>query len=239
MRALAALLDHANAWLSEPYYRYQPNPGRKSARRRAASTLSRLDAIEGDIPEAAHNVLDIGCNTGFMSVGLSEGRLVVGTEASEALVATANNSVWTRGYRTVTFMHHLLTPESVKQLPTFDVILFLGVWHHLPKSHSLEDSVGILAEIWQRTNMVLYFEAGYGPAESVRHHLGLSSATGDTASVYEDLLKFSCPGGTISEIGQFTEGESRADSRLSVRPVYSVKRAAAPLAENPGNPIDG
>lgn len=239
IQALAALLDHANAWLSEPYYRYQPNPGRKNARRRASSTRSRLDAIEADIPKAAHNVLDIGCNTGFMAVELSEGRLVLGTEASGALVSTAQHSARALGCRTVTFMQHVLTPESVKQLPTFDVVLFLGVWHHLPKTHSLEDSVGILADIWRRTNMVLYFEAGYGPVESVRHHLGLNSATGDTLSVYEYLLNFTCPGGTISEIGQFTEGESRTDSRLSVRPVYSVKRAATRLPENPGHPIQG
>ena len=239
LRALTALLDHANAWLSEPYYRYQPNPGRKSARRRAASTLTRLDAIRGDIPKAANSVLDIGCNTGFMSLGLSEGRLVLGTEASEALVATANNAARALNFSTVTFMHHLLSPESVKLLPTFDAVLFLGVWHHLPKSHSLEDSVGLLAEIWQRTNMVLYFEAGDGPAESVRHYLGLGPATGDTTSVYEHLLRFACPGATISEVGQFTEGESRRNQRLSVRPVYSVKKAAADLVENLGGPVRG
>ncbi len=226
VRRSADLLDHADARLTEPYYRYQPNPGRERARRRTESTLSRLGAIQSHIPESARSVLDIGCNTGFMSVSLSAERLVVGTESSKKLVATATNSARSMNCGNVAFIHHVLTPDSVKDLPVFDAVLFLGVWHHLPKSHSLEESVSILSELWQRTNVVLYFEAGDGPAELLRQYLNLKKVDA-TSYLYRTLLDHTCPGSLISEIGAFSEGESRRQKRLSQRPVFSVTRVDA------------
>ncbi|MEM3104718.1 MAG: methyltransferase domain-containing protein [Candidatus Bathyarchaeia archaeon] len=115
-------------------------------------------------------VLDLGCSGGYFSFRLSESaRYVLGVDADEEIIKRNIEIAEKQGYRNVTFIHAMITPELIESLPSFDVTLFLSVFHHMltaseaydwNKGYAADQALRVVATLREKTN-VLVFEMGY------------------------------------------------------------------------------
>lgn len=86
-------------------------------------------------PTVGQHVLDIGSGTSEILDYLPKGVEYWGFDISPEYIDTAKKKFGDRG----TFQCGLFKEEHIKELPAFDVVLFLGVLHHLddPEVHEL------------------------------------------------------------------------------------------------------
>ena len=83
------------------------------------------------------DVLDLGCAEGLITMEVAQTvRRIHGVELKQDRIDAANEIAQQRGIKNVTFQC-----ASVADLPleprSFDVVLFLGVFQHLPREHKL------------------------------------------------------------------------------------------------------
>lgn len=118
---LRSLLDHPL-----PYSLFTKLlPGARSARRRFIDQYVKLS--EGD------RVLDIGCGTGDILIDLPACEYL-GFDMNQDYIAQANRLHGNRG----TFTCKKVTRHSVKKSSYFDVVLAVGILHHLDDSEAME-----------------------------------------------------------------------------------------------------
>jgi hypothetical protein len=53
-----------------------------------------------------------------------------------------------------------VTPSTVGFLPAVDCVLLLSIWHHFVRQWGVEAATEMLAEIWEKTGRLLFFETG-------------------------------------------------------------------------------
>ena len=79
-------------------------------------------------------ILDIGCGTGDILDVLPEDVQYVGFDASETYIAHAQNRF---AGRDAVFHNHLVTHDNIAQYGQFDLVLALGILHHLCDDEAL------------------------------------------------------------------------------------------------------
>lgn len=206
-------------------FMYQPLPwiGQKSLRREQ-STLERWKAMEARLPEEPGFALDIGCNMGFFTFKLAEkGYFAWGIETAE-FQDISNYVVKKTGLTNAVFSSAKLTPDNVGRLPPVDVVLFLGVWHHMAKVYDFETTKMILSTLYQKTNKVLFFETGSSVMKRYPF-IKYSSVEGksDTESWLIGLIGEACPGSRIENIGKFQERDAiGVMPKLGMRSIYAI-----------------
>ncbi len=106
--------------LSSPlvYNSFQNLMGAQRGRREFAEIYIR--------PQPHQNVLDVGCGTSLILDHLPHANYW-GFDISEDYIAFGRQRFGNRGQ----FFCKLLTPAEVKNLPSFDIVLALGLLHHL------------------------------------------------------------------------------------------------------------
>lgn len=120
------------------------------------------------------------------------------------------------------FTNYIINKTTIDSLPSFDVILFLGVWHHITKSHTLDESKEILSKLYNKCNQIMIFETGYGPIE--RYKIQAKSKTEKDEWVYQ-CLQECCPESKISVLGEYKERDaSPGKPEDATRPMYSVTK---------------
>lgn len=149
---------------------YQPLPdiGLKIAPHREKGVLGRWAAIKKELPDAPSSFLDVGCNVGFYVIEAAKaGHFSVGLDSIEhtKLFGIVNGACELRNASAVPMQ---LTPDNVRSLPTFDVIVIMQVFHHLCVAFGQEDACRILKTLWDRTGHKMIFEVeSSGKAEEV------------------------------------------------------------------------
>jgi hypothetical protein len=180
---------------------YQPVPwiGRQSAPR-ASGTVSRWAAIREQVRECqVGTAVDLGCNTGYFVVRLSqEGIRVVGIDSSSRHLRTLKYVTRRAGLKQLGIMDLRITPETIALIPAADAILCLAMWHHMVKRWGVPAAEEMLRVIWKRAGRVLFFEAGGAEMPSEEYSLGME---GDSRSYYEEVLGRCCIGGRIVHLG--------------------------------------
>ncbi|HEX4078389.1 MAG TPA: class I SAM-dependent methyltransferase [Rhizomicrobium sp.] len=110
----------------------------------------------------ANTLLDLGCAEGFFvrRVATEKGWFCLGVDGDIRRVTVAQSAVLLDNVRGTAFAYSLLTPEFVRRLPCFDVVLFLSILHHVMIEHGIEYAQNMMGAIRSRTCVRLIFDMG-------------------------------------------------------------------------------
>jgi hypothetical protein len=168
--------------------------------KRAAGSESRWRAIAPVVDQVeARTALDLGCNVGYFTFELARaGIATVGVESHPTFYRTALYASRRLGLPNVGILVLALAPETVDLLPAADAVLFLALWHHLVRSHGLDEATAILEAVWARTRRVLVFETG---EDEMPASYGLPRMTPDSTTWLSGFLARTCEGAEVSHLG--------------------------------------
>ena len=191
--------------------------------RRAAGSDSRWAAIAPVLDEVhARTALDLGCNVGFFTFQMAHaGISAIGVESHPTFYRTALYAARRLRARNAGILVLTLAPETVGLLPTVDAVLFLALWHHLVRSHGLDEATAMLETIWARTKHVLVLETG--EAEMPASYR-LPRMTPEPRAWLTDYLARSCEGGDVVHLGM--HAAVAPDGTECERNLFAVVRRA-------------
>jgi len=198
---------------------YQPLPWiGLASRKRQESTLKRWEFMEPLVPDELGSAIDIGCNLGFFALKLAEkGHFAFGVDRSEDCIAIAQYAQRKTGMNNCSFAMFSATAESVRTLPVVDVTVFFSVWHHWIREFGMETATEMGAEVWRKTNKIMFFESGED------HELESLGVTEEPATWVEKQLELWCSGAEIKRIGKTGRGtHHRGDEKP--RTLFAVMR---------------
>lgn len=136
----------------KPYYQEQ----------RSGVFDERWTLLSSRLSQNDRSLIDVGCNIGqFTAAAAARGMFAIGIDAFEEVAARARHVH--RNVQNLGFVWSEFGPESVKLLPSVDVILCLSVHHYWSRVHGEEVSWQMIGELAKRAGK-LFFE----PASSHR-----------------------------------------------------------------------
>lgn len=171
----------------------------------------RWERIESHIESEHDSVLDIGCAEGFFCARAAErGLRAIGIDSDEKSIRTARER---RSDGDVSFRAAEITPETVADLPAFDIVLFLTVHHHWVSAFGFESAAAMIRTLCAKSELLVYEPPG-------DRYLG--SETNDVAQelsqYYTDLLR-TIVGDDIRIVADYTSpytGAGREDPIIIV-----------------------
>jgi hypothetical protein len=144
---------------------YQPTYGldklsiynRRGSKR---SSDDRLTLIIENLPHSANSYLDIGSQHGYFVLTLAERLgLCVGIEGDRNSYFYSKSLCEAHGINNAVFVNLMIDSKTSAALPSFDVISFLSVFHHIVHFQGRENAMNILENVSSKCN-VLFFETG-------------------------------------------------------------------------------
>ncbi len=99
----------------------------------------------------------------------------------------------------------------------------LSVWHHWVKLFGFEAASKLLAEVWEKSQQVLYFETGQA---ELAQEFGLPEMKPSPEQWLAHFLADTCKGSTIKSLGQFKAFGVGGDEETNIayRTLYMVAR---------------
>jgi membrane-associated phospholipid phosphatase len=181
---------------------YQPLPwvGLEGGRR-VESTESRWQAM---LPLArelgVRSAVDIGANVGWFAFAFArEGIPAIAVEREARPVRVGLYARKRGRIEDASFLVMDVTPRTVGHLPRTDCMLYLSVWHHHVRDFGLPGASEILAELWERTERVLFFETGEGEMPA---SWGLPEGLYDDSRAWlTEYLGRTCNGAQVRHLG--------------------------------------
>lgn len=105
------------------------------------------------------SLLDIGCNEGYFTLQAAEkGWCAWGVERLDGTVAYARRAAEARGLDTALFFNGALTPEAVRCMPRFDVILFLSSYHDFHHAYGGQRAFALFDDLLRVCRRKMLFE---------------------------------------------------------------------------------
>lgn len=170
------------------------------AGRRTESTKTRWERIAPFVDDYdVRSVVDIGSSAGWFGFTLAERG--VPTIAVERSPRGLRLGLYTRkksGLDDVSFLAMEVTPTTVSQLPGADCVLLLSIWHHFVREWGVVAATDMLAEIWEKTGTLLFFETG---EDEMPSSWQLPPMLPDARSWLTEFLAEVCPGASIVHLG--------------------------------------
>jgi SAM-dependent methyltransferase len=124
---------------------------------RAEGTDKRWEIILSNIRSGDRNLLDLGCNLGLLARRAADaGLLTLGVDVDAKLIRKARSRH--RHIPNLSFMYLELNPETIKDLPEFDITLCLSVHHYWARHYGLEKSWEMMSTLLAKTRRRLFFE---------------------------------------------------------------------------------
>jgi len=124
----------------------------------------RIDVIKANIDlNEVSTYLDIGSQLGYFVYKINEASssiFVTGIEMNKisyiysVLIGILNNSINT------SFVNSELTADTVQNIPCFDVVSYLNVFHHIVHFKGFEEANKIMKILYMKTNKYFIFETG-------------------------------------------------------------------------------
>lgn len=110
----------------------------------------------------AKSILDIGCaEAGFLRQAAAEfGTFGLGVEASDRRVLAGEIARLHDGAERVAVLKAKLTPDDIRSLPVFDLVLCLSVAHHVMRSGGVDAARAFVSAVASRVGKALLFEMG-------------------------------------------------------------------------------
>jgi SAM-dependent methyltransferase len=128
--------------------RYQSN--------KRADTQKRWTMLQKHIDDEDQNLLDLGCADGQLTTNFHDiGLFCVGVDRAEQMLALARSGQqYADG---IGFIKYDITPDSIRKLPDFDVVLLLTVYHHWVNAYGIDYAEEMLINLSQHCDK-LFFE---------------------------------------------------------------------------------
>jgi len=124
----------------------------------------RIDVIKANIDvNEVSTYLDIGSQLGYFVYKINEANTSIfatGIEMNKisyiysVLIGILNNSINT------SFVNSELTADTVQNIPCYDVVCCLNVFHHIVHFKGFEEANKIMKVLYKKTNKYLIFETG-------------------------------------------------------------------------------
>lgn len=116
----------------------------------------RTEILRQHISARDENLLDIGCADGVLTRRLSKaGLFSIGIEQNELRLEKAQKKE--RFKNNVRFIRYEITPENIHNLPSFDIVLLLTVYHHWGRNYGWDVAEGMLKQLAEKADK-LFFE---------------------------------------------------------------------------------
>jgi SAM-dependent methyltransferase len=118
--------------------------------------IEKLELIKNFIPSFTDlSILDVGCNSGFFSIELNKlGAFVNGIDIDETLISEIKN------FENKTLKFNVASVEEIaEQGVSFNIILFMSVYHHLINLRGLDKAREILRKLATMSECLI-FESG-------------------------------------------------------------------------------
>jgi SAM-dependent methyltransferase len=132
------------------------NSERDSQKIRRAGTGERWVLIQ-DRMDGCGSLLDVGCSSGLLtSLAAGFGCLAIGVDANWKMLAKAHKR--RRPYLSLAYLHFVVTPQTVDQLPTCDAVLCLSIYHQWHAKFGHEDAQHILRTLGRKARRRMFFE---------------------------------------------------------------------------------
>ena len=122
----------------------------------------RWSVIGKVLSEGAVSVLDLGCAEGyFVSRAAQEyGCFTLGVDADVRRLTVAQEMTVINKTDSAGFMYANISPEFLRKLPSFDVVIFLAVLHHIMYERGVDYAREYMKCIRDKTRKALVFEMG-------------------------------------------------------------------------------
>ena len=92
----------------------------------------RLRIIEEHVDFSGKTVLDLGCSGGFFTFSAARtAGSVIGVDADAHMIEKNRQAAQEHGYDNVSFLYRSIDGKLLEELPKFDIVLFLSVFHHM------------------------------------------------------------------------------------------------------------
>jgi SAM-dependent methyltransferase len=151
------------ARLARSYEAYQPvRIGDRQLADGARTCLDRWSHIETILQRTnAKSLLDLGCAEGyFVQQAARHGCIGLGVDADMRRLTIAQNTSILNGVSGAGFLYGQISVDFIEALPSFDVVLFLSVLHHVIHAQGIDYAAQIMTSILQRTRLGLVFDMG-------------------------------------------------------------------------------
>ena len=123
-------------------------------------TETRWAMIAPHLPSSGF-ALDLGCHNGWFTFSLGDAGLhALGVEREDSLVRASQWLTLHNQSDRTAFVCLDLTPDTVHQLPSADVVLCLSVFHHWVRFNDLAYAERIMRGIANRCRRQLFFDTG-------------------------------------------------------------------------------
>lgn len=123
----------------------------------------RVDAIRAAAIKPGESVLDIGCGPAYYLDRLPAGVTYHGFDTSGAYLDWARKKFGDRA----TFHNGIFDAESAADLPKFDVVLMLGLLHHVDDAHAT-DLMRLCAEKLNPGGRLISVDTAYSASDTRR-----------------------------------------------------------------------
>ncbi|MDD5131466.1 MAG: class I SAM-dependent methyltransferase [bacterium] len=124
----------------------------------------RFNLIKNNIePKEINSYLDIGSQIGYFVFKMAElnPRLVAqGVEMERVSCAYANNLTLFNGVANVSFINAKMSVEFARAMPSYDLISFLSVFHHIAHFEGFTAADSIMQELHRKCQRYFIFETG-------------------------------------------------------------------------------
>jgi SAM-dependent methyltransferase len=161
-----------------------------------------------------HNVLDLGCAEGFFirEAASQKKCIALGVDADIRRVTVAQSIASYEGIIGAAFLLANITPEFVRRLPEFDVVLFFSVLHHVMYERGLDEAQKLMNAIRSRTRKKMVFDMGQSNETEFSWAKVLPSMDPDPTTWITQFLR-DCGFSSVEVVGE-SEGYHRTHRRI-------------------------
>ncbi len=194
---------------------YQPIWGQKKSKGLTRQCEDRWDVFSKHIPQTKGSVLDIGCNIGYFSFKSAElGHFAYGIESDHFNITSCNAIKSVHNVQNAMFLKHLMDPDFVSKMPSFDTIINLSVFHHWVKVYGEAQAKGMMKNLASKCSCMI-FETGQ-PNEIGSQWPKILSFMGDAPDAWIAAFLKEIGFTQVEMIGTFPTGLTKTDRYLFV-----------------------
>jgi O-antigen chain-terminating bifunctional methyltransferase/kinase len=163
----------------------------------------RWAVISKVLSEKPDTVLDLGCAEGYFVFRAAQefGCFTLGVDADVRRLTIAQELNLLNKSDRSGFMYADISPEFLRKLPQFDVVILLAVLHHVMYEHGVEYARDYMKIIRDKTRIALVFEMGQSNEVSMEWARSLPDMGARPVEWIAEFL-FSCGFSEVSKAGE-------------------------------------
>lgn len=166
--------------------------------------IDRWELIKNEINNyQAKSVIDIGCAEGFYVLQAAKecNCVSLGVDADVRRLSMAQAQLASEKIMPAGFLYAVINNEVLKKMPSFDVVIFMSVMHHMMSVQGKEYCMNFLKRLRARLGKVMIFEMGQSD-ETVNAWAGKLPDMGSNPHEWIKNFLLSCRFSKVIKIGE-------------------------------------